>query len=354
MHDQKTLLENRLTRFVAEYLEPALYRATAPVELTAWTVPGEPVPFAEAIGQTYEPFALGTAWGRPWGTTWLHVTGGVPAAWLTAGALPPDTSVELVVDLGFDGNQSGFQAEGLVWTPEGVTVKAISPFNQHVPLDEAAPVDLFLEAAANPNVATTRHVGGMELQQATPYGDPTTAGDEPVYELRRCELGLLDGQVWQLLGEVCDARRADARAAGDAAAAGGDPAGAAADARRARPRRHRRDCRRGSRRAGRRAEPTGVRQRPPPGGRRARAHRLGLALARPRDDPQVRPDVLQRGGAGRCRPRLRLRLLLGAAVRLDRGVLPRAVRSDHRAGGARPVRAGRRHVGGGRHQHAGR
>ena len=41
MHDQKILLENRLTRFVAEYVEPALYRATAPLDLSWWQAPGE-------------------------------------------------------------------------------------------------------------------------------------------------------------------------------------------------------------------------------------------------------------------------------------------------------------------------
>jgi alpha-mannosidase len=201
MHDQKTLLENRLTRFVAEYVEPALYRATAPVDLGWWQAPGEPVPFAEAVRQTFEPVVVGVPWGRPWSTTWLHVSGGVPDGWLAGGSLAADTEVELVVDLGFD-DHPGFQAEALAWTPAGVTIKAVSPYNNHVPLDAQAPVDLYLEAAANPNFAGTRAVNGLQIFEPTPYGDRATAGDELLYELRRCELGLLDVQVWTLLGEI--------------------------------------------------------------------------------------------------------------------------------------------------------
>ena len=201
MHDQKTLLENRLTRFVAEYLESALYRSTAPVDLTWWRASNEPVPFAEAVAQSFEPVQVGLPWGRPWSTTWIHVTGTVPQDWRSGGRLAPDTRVELVVDLGFD-DQPGFQAEGLAWTPDGVTIKAVSPYNNHVPVDPEAPVDLYLEAAANPGVSGTRQLNGLRLYSPTPYGDPATAGDDLIYELRRCELGLLDLQVWHLLGEI--------------------------------------------------------------------------------------------------------------------------------------------------------
>ncbi|MFL6028374.1 MAG: alpha-mannosidase, partial [Friedmanniella sp.] len=201
MHDQKTLLENRLTRFVVEYVEPALYRATAPLDLAWWQAPGEPVPFPEAVSQPFQPVQVGEPWGRPWSTTWIHVTGSLPQRWLNENVLPEDTQVELVVDLGFE-DHPGFQAEALAWTPAGVTIKAVSPYNNHVPLDPQAPVDLYLEAAANPNFAGTRSVNGLHLFSSTPYGDPATAGDDLLYQLRRCELGLLDLQVWQLLGEI--------------------------------------------------------------------------------------------------------------------------------------------------------
>ena len=46
-------------------------------DLGAWVVDGEPVPFAHAAAQRFEPFALGTAWGRPWDTVWFDVRGEV-------------------------------------------------------------------------------------------------------------------------------------------------------------------------------------------------------------------------------------------------------------------------------------
>lgn len=100
MHDQRRMLTERLDRFVLDRLEPAIYRDVRPVTLTHWVVPGEPVPFAEAIGQAYAPFPVGARWGRPWGTTWFRARAEPPAALFGGDELPPDTSAELVVDLG--------------------------------------------------------------------------------------------------------------------------------------------------------------------------------------------------------------------------------------------------------------
>ncbi|HKH08299.1 MAG TPA: hypothetical protein VKA62_05055, partial [Agromyces sp.] len=75
MHDNAALVRARIDRFVEERLKPALYRDRAALEITAWEVPDEPVPFAEAVAQGFEPFTIGSAWGRPWGTTWFHVVG---------------------------------------------------------------------------------------------------------------------------------------------------------------------------------------------------------------------------------------------------------------------------------------
>ena len=197
MHDDSALVRARIQRFLEERIAPAVYLATAPVEITAWEVPGEPVPFAEATGPgaSYAPFALGTAWGRPWGTTWFHVTGEVPDQWRDAGA---DRAVaEVLVDLGFTLRQPGFQAEGLVWSPEGVIVKAIEPRNGYVPAGQpGARVDLYIEAASNPDV------DGGWLFRPTRLGDTLTAGDDTIYELRRLELALRDTAVWQLEQEV--------------------------------------------------------------------------------------------------------------------------------------------------------
>jgi alpha-mannosidase len=144
------------------------------------------VPFAEAAKQEYRPFAVGEAWGRPWGTVWFHVTGTVPAGW----AHP-----ELVVDLGFTGAGPGFQAEGTVYSPDGVVLGGIEPRRRAVPLPGGA-VDLYVEAAANPDMT-----GGWGWAP-TPLGDLATAGDDPLYRLGAVELADLDRTVWGLLQDI--------------------------------------------------------------------------------------------------------------------------------------------------------
>jgi alpha-mannosidase len=43
----------RVQRFLHERLAPAVVADRAPLDVTAWTAPGEPVPFAEAVAQAY-------------------------------------------------------------------------------------------------------------------------------------------------------------------------------------------------------------------------------------------------------------------------------------------------------------
>ena len=110
MHDDSTLVERRIQRELHDRVMPAMYRSTVPLTVEAWDAPGEPVPYTEAIAALRtqaRPFAVGTKWSRPWGTTWFRLTGEVPAEW--AGR-----TVEAVVDLGFHPDSAGFQAEGLV------------------------------------------------------------------------------------------------------------------------------------------------------------------------------------------------------------------------------------------------
>jgi len=193
------LVEARVQRFRVERLLPAMYRACAPLEITAWEAPDEPVSFTDAVANRFTAFSLGEPWGRPWGTVWFHAAGAVPAGW--DGCV--DTRVEVVVDLGFSQTQPGFQAEGTVYTASGRILKGIEPLNRAVRLsgphggDDEVPtdqrrVDLYIEAAANPNVA---HAMSFF---PTPLGDRATAGEGPLYQLRRLELALLDLPVWEL------------------------------------------------------------------------------------------------------------------------------------------------------------
>ncbi|RYZ26705.1 MAG: hypothetical protein EOP01_08650, partial [Propionibacteriaceae bacterium] len=97
MPDLTDPVEERLARFRAERLLPALYRERVPLEVTVWEVPGEPVPFEEAVTADFRPFEVGSAYGPPWGTTWFRATGAVPEGWDDVAG----TAVEVVVDLGF-------------------------------------------------------------------------------------------------------------------------------------------------------------------------------------------------------------------------------------------------------------
>lgn len=117
MHDDRTLVEGRLERALQQFVRPAQYAARTPLALSAWHVPGEPVPVADALDQAYEPFVTGTAWGKPWSTTWFRLTGSVPEEW-------SGRRVEVVVDPGFSGQGPGFQAEGMLYGADGVPSRA--------------------------------------------------------------------------------------------------------------------------------------------------------------------------------------------------------------------------------------
>ncbi|WP_417510691.1 alpha-mannosidase [Microbacterium sp.] len=189
MHDTTDLIEARLRRFIHERLRPNVHAVLTPLRVASWEVPGEPVPFAEAVGQIYQPVAAGARWGKPWGTTWLRLTGTVPEA----------PGAELLFDLGFNEAEPGFQAEGTVYRPDGSIVKAVEPRNAHVPL-EAGPgehFELYLEAAANPDLAE-----GFRFFRPTDLGSLETAGDEPLYRLRHADIAMRNLETWELLQDA--------------------------------------------------------------------------------------------------------------------------------------------------------
>ncbi|MDQ1570623.1 MAG: alpha-mannosidase [Actinomycetota bacterium] len=187
--DAAALAMQRVRRFTRFRIQPALYCETRPVDLTAWAVGGEPVPFAEALAQHFEPVAIGDSWGRAWDTVWFDVRGDVPADWA------PDET-ELVVDLGFVSQQPGFQAEATAYRTDGSIVKAIEPLNAWVPVTEPGPFRLLLEAAANPTIQVPNEY------EPTPLGDPSTSGENPRYRVVRLELARRDRTVWELLQDV--------------------------------------------------------------------------------------------------------------------------------------------------------
>ncbi|MBG0851065.1 alpha-mannosidase [Streptomyces spinoverrucosus] len=189
MHDERRRIEERVERVHHQRVKPAIYAATVPLTVESWQAPGEPVPFAQAAEAPYEPFAMDTPWGPPWGTTWFRMRGHVPAGW--AGR-----RVEAVIDLGFVGDWPGNQAEALVHRADGTPLKAVNPQNQYVPIAHPAAggesVDYLVEAASNPDILANDFAG------PTPLGDVRTAGDKPLYTFRRADLAILDEEVWHL------------------------------------------------------------------------------------------------------------------------------------------------------------
>ncbi|MGW7822336.1 alpha-mannosidase [Streptomyces puniciscabiei] len=189
MHDERRRIEERAERLHHQRIKPAVYAATTPLAVEAWQAPGEPVPFEEAAAAPYEPFAMDTPWGPPWGTTWFRMSGRVPAEW--AGR-----RVEAVIDLGFVGDWPGNQAEALVHLTDGTPLKAVNPLNQYVPVANPAEggeaVHYLVEAASNPDILANGFAA------PTPLGDVLTAGDRPLYTFRRADLAVLDEEVWHL------------------------------------------------------------------------------------------------------------------------------------------------------------
>lgn len=102
-YDQTAHILRRADRLLSELLLPARWRNRAPLRITAWEVPDEPVTFAEATGHEFTDFEVGQPWSRHWGTTWFRLTGQVPADCnerLRAAdlMLRDDTVIDLVAD----------------------------------------------------------------------------------------------------------------------------------------------------------------------------------------------------------------------------------------------------------------
>jgi alpha-mannosidase len=190
MPTQNELSLTRVDRFVSERLSPSLYRGRMPLTVTAWEAPGGPPAFDEATEHRGAPVGPGHAWGRPWSTTWFHLTGPAVEA-------PEGCTSQLVVDLGFTDTDPGFQAEGLFWSVDGRPIKGLNPRNRTLSWLAGTPVDVWVEAAGNPTVFDrTRRF------EPTPLGDEATAGTDPGYVFKGAELAVLDTEVYELHQDV--------------------------------------------------------------------------------------------------------------------------------------------------------
>ncbi|GAA3746895.1 alpha-mannosidase [Salinactinospora qingdaonensis] len=189
MHDDRLLVEQRLDRVLGQRIWTAIYPTSIPLTIERWDVAGEPVPVETALAAPYRPARVGEPWGPPWATTWLRLSGTVPPQW--AGC-----TVEAVIDLGFAPERPGFCAEGLAHRPDGTVIKGLNPRNQWLPVADTArggeEFQCYIEAAANPLIL------GPDGFTPTALGDDRTAGEHPLYTLRRLDLAIFDRTVWHL------------------------------------------------------------------------------------------------------------------------------------------------------------
>ena len=223
VHDDRATTAERLERVLRERIRPATHRAVGRLEVAAWHVAGEPVPPAEALRADYAPFALGEAWGPPWGTTWFHLTGDVPASSTGDG-------LELLVDLGWTDRLPGFQAEGLVHRPDGTVGEGPQPAQRLDP-GRAGPGRPLRRGGRQPDWSLG-DAGFRPTRAAT--GDGGRRAALPAGARRRGRPGRRGLASW------CTTSRSStglARAGAGRPARLGDPARARAGAGRARPRR---------------------------------------------------------------------------------------------------------------------
>jgi alpha-mannosidase len=175
----------RARELLADVVEPAIFGPTAPLEVAARHLPGEPLPYGEAVAGSFEPFDVGGRWGPRWSTTWFRLRGAVPPAW--AGE---------EVALRFEMTEP---AEALLWR-DGVPLVGLSWLRRDAVLWHKAEaleaVELYVEAAANPAVPP------FDAQDNWPLLMPDFGGVAGV-ELHRCQLAVRRREVFAL---ACDLR----------------------------------------------------------------------------------------------------------------------------------------------------
>jgi len=189
MHHDPQRVIDRTRRVLAERVWPAAEVAIAPLHVSARALPGEPEPFERATDGAFQPARVGDPWGPAWTTTWFRVRGQVPVDWAgRTGAAGDALQTVAALDIGFDADAGpGFQCEGLVYDGDGQILKGIHPRNKVVRV-RGESVDLFVEAAANPDVAAAAF-------RPTGLGDGIAPDGPPLYRLKRADLALVDPGV---------------------------------------------------------------------------------------------------------------------------------------------------------------
>ena len=181
MLEDRETVRRYVRTLVRTAVRPAIHPARAPLTVEAFHVHGEPIGPDAARAATYEPFAVGQAWGGMWDTTWFRMRGTIPLDW--AGR-----RVDARITLG-GGGQVGFTAEGLIWDEAG-PVQGLHHEHRGDRVTASArggePVELLIEAAANPIPPWA------DLAFPLLMPDP---GGPPLYTLGRAELTVVDEEI---------------------------------------------------------------------------------------------------------------------------------------------------------------
>ncbi len=183
----------RLRRLINQRVRPFVVTNAQQMTVEASPELFESIPYAGVASLPFREFTIGEPWGRPWHTVWFKLSGQVPALKDSEGV--DDRRFVAHIDLGFSGRGDGFQVEGLAWQ-NGRRIQAVQPDRRLVPVDISAKdskFEIWVEAAATPIVAG--HESGYG---PTPLGDPLTAGNAFLYNLRRAELGVFQPDVFDL------------------------------------------------------------------------------------------------------------------------------------------------------------
>ena len=201
MQKHPDLTKARIHRTLYRRIKPLAYPRRKELEtLEAWAVGGEPVSYAEAVRQKFEPFEVGRKWGGSWDTVWFRITAAIPEDW---------AGEQVVARLRLGGlGREGFTVEGLVWQ-DGVPVCAINQNRSDVQLSTSARAGsvhrFFLESGANGLAAKLKG----DVSESPAYELP------PAYTFESAEMAVFDedawrlGCEWQCLWEVLDILPAD-------------------------------------------------------------------------------------------------------------------------------------------------
>jgi hypothetical protein len=130
MHDDRVL---------GERIRPAAHGDAVPLEIAAWHVEGEPVPVAEALAASYQPFSLGAAWGRPWGYLINLPPRGVPGQTAVEPLVAVDNPAVVVEAVKLAEDQSG---DIVVRLYESLGGRATARLTAGFPLGSATLTDL--------------------------------------------------------------------------------------------------------------------------------------------------------------------------------------------------------------------